>query len=89
MDPIKHTLATVLKGSDGDVTELVFNRRIQAKDFKGMPAELDQDANMLLISRLTNVELSTIEQMDGHDYLKVGEILQLFLGFGPTIGKKS
>lgn len=89
MDPIKYVLATPIKKGDVEIKELNFSRRIKAKDFQGMSAELDQDANMLIISRLTGTELYLIEELDGYDYIKVGEILQLFLGSGPTTGKGS
>lgn len=86
MDPIAYTLKVPVKRGDVEVKSLTFSRRIKAKDFHGMPAELDQDSNMLLISRLTGVELYLIEELDGHDYIKVAEILRLFLGTGPTAG---
>ncbi len=87
MDPIKYVLATPVKKGDVEIKELVFARRVKAKDFQGMSADLDQDANMLLISRLTGVELYIIEELDGYDYVRAGEILGLFLGSGPKTGK--
>lgn len=88
MDPITYKLTTPVKKGDTEVTCLIFSRRVKAKDFQGMSAELDQDANMLLISRLTGVELYLIEELDGYDYVKAGEILGLFLGSGPMTGGK-
>jgi hypothetical protein len=87
MEPIKYVLTSPIKKGDIDVTTLVFSRRVKAKDFQGMSAELDQDANMLLISRLTGIELYLIEELDGYDYIRAAEILGYFLGSGPTIGK--
>lgn len=89
MDPIKCVLATPVKKGDVEIKEIVFARRIKAKDFSGMSSDLDQDANMLLISRLSGVELHLIEELDGYDYGKLGEILLLFLGSGPVSGKPS
>jgi hypothetical protein len=87
MEPVTVKLAVPLKDKDQVIDSVTFTRRIQAKDFRGLPAALDQNANMLLISRLTGVELRLIDQMDGADYLEVSEVISSFLTLGPKIGQ--
>lgn len=90
MVPVRLPLLTPVKLTDTspEVKELVFDRRPSAKDFKGMPGELAQDDNMVMVSRLTGTELAVIEKMDGHDYMRACGVLQAFLGHGPEIGIK-
>jgi hypothetical protein len=88
MEPIIVKLTTPVTTPEGEITEIKFPRRLIAKDFAGMGPELDQVANMLLISRVTATPLVYIEKLDGYDYLQVFSVVQLFLGSGPKAGDK-
>ena len=88
MEPVEYTLAVPIESRGVEVKKLTFTRRPKAKDFRGLPSELDQDSEMIFISRLSGVELHLIEELDGYDYVQVGGIVQNFLRFGPRIGPK-
>lgn len=90
MEPVRLTLATpvrVTENSD-EIKELLLRRPL-ARDFKGMPGDLSQDDNMLMLSRISNVTLAAIEKLDAHDYLKACGVLQVFTRSGPVTGEKS
>ena len=88
MDPFRLPLQVPVRLTETspEVKVLEFTRRPVARDFKGMPGELAQDDNMMLLSRLTNTEFAVIEKLDGHDYMQACGVLQAFLGHGPGIG---
>jgi hypothetical protein len=89
MNPFILKLKTPIQFGSEKIEKLEFKARPIAKDFKGLPGNLGQDDNMLMLSRLTNVELVAIEMLDGHDYLRANGVLQLFLGNGPGTGSES
>lgn len=88
MEPVKYTLASPVVHESITIKEVVFNRRPIAKDFRGLPSELDQDAEMVFISRLTGIELHLVEKLDGFDFIQLGGIVRSFLRSGPKTGPK-
>ena len=70
---LKHPIK--LGESEESTTELIFSRRPKARDFKGMPVPLGVDEQLLLISRLTNLPLPLIQELDGADMMAAMEVL--------------
>lgn len=76
------------EGSEQTVSELVFDRRPKAKDFKGLNASgnLTFDEAFLLVSRLTAVPVHVINELDIADVTKVMKGVTSFLPDGLEIG---
>jgi hypothetical protein len=70
------------------ITELVFDRRPKAKDFKGLPAgNFTFDETLLLVSRLTGVPVPAVNELDIADFTKVMKGVSSFLPDGLSIGE--
>jgi len=66
---------------------LTINRRLKAKDFKGIKAsDIRFDDMMKLISKVSGESVSFIEELDAADLLKASEVVQSFLPSGLTTG---
>lgn len=67
-------------GKDREVVEIVFNRRLKAKDFKGINLkEIKFDEMMKLISKTTGEFSAVIEEIDSSDLMKCVEVINSFL----------
>lgn len=78
--PVKH-------GED-TISELVFDRRPKAKDFKGLSAgNMSFDETWLLVSRLTAVPVPVINELDISDAAKVMKGVASFAPGGLVIGE--
>lgn len=74
-------------GKDDEVTEIVVERRLKAKDFKGIKAQDIRFDDMLrLICRMTNQPMSKIEELDSIDMMKAVEVVNGFLPSSQTDG---
>lgn len=69
------------------ISELVIERRLKAKDFKGIQANnITFDDMLRLLSRLTAQPLSVIEELDSIDLYEAIEVLSSFLPSGLKTG---
>jgi len=67
---------------------IVVNRRLQAKDFKGIKAsDIRFDDMMKLISRVTGEPIAFIEELDATDLFNASQVVQSFLPNGLTTGE--
>lgn len=74
------------RGSE-QITELVIERRLKAKDFKGVQASnISFDDMLRLLSRLTAQPMSNIEELDSTDMYAAMEVLSSFLPSGLKTG---
>jgi hypothetical protein len=78
----------VTRGNEEPHKELTLERRLKAKDFKGIHAQNIRFDDMLkLISRMTGQAVSLIEELDASDMMKCVEIVNSFLPSGQTDGE--
>jgi hypothetical protein len=72
-------------GENELVSEVVFTRRIQAKDLKGVPINgvMGMEHILLLIARLTGKTQTQLEQLDMVDLTSLSNVVSNFLGNGP------
>lgn len=77
----------VTQGSE-TISELVFERRLRAKDFRGLPLNLGFDDMFTLLSRLTANPPSVIDELDTEDLMAAVEVVSDFLPVGLKIGGK-
>ena len=69
-------------------TELIIERRLKAKDFKGIQAQNIRFDDMLrLISRMTGQAVSLVEELDAQDMMKFVEVVNSFLPSTQTDGQ--
>lgn len=69
-------------------TELVFRRRLKAKDFFGMRiGGMKWDDYVTLISRAVNIPSPVLEEMDAEDFTAACMVVDSFLSSGPEITK--
>lgn len=81
-------LAYPVKHGEDTISELVFDRRPKAKDFRGLSAgNLTFDETWLLVSRLTAVPVSAINELDVADVAKVMKGVASFMPDGLVIGE--
>lgn len=68
-------------------TSITINRRLKAKDFKGMIAnKMKFDDMIRLISKVTGEPMAFIEELDAADMMKASEVVNSFLPSGLTTG---
>lgn len=71
-----------------DITHIVINRRLKAKDFKGIRAsDIRFDDMMKLISHVSGNSISFIEELDAADLFRASQVVQSFLPSGLTTGE--
>lgn len=86
--PYTLKLAHPIQYGERNVEELVFNRRLKAKDFKGIVStNIKFDDMMSLIARITGESRSLIEEMDSEDFMGASEVVNSFLESGRTTGE--
>lgn len=75
-------------GKDREITEITFNRRTKAKDYKGIQAQnIRFDDILRLISKTTGESMSLIEELDSEDMMAAVDVVNSFLPSGQTVGK--
>jgi hypothetical protein len=87
---IPHTfqLEHPFKYGEKQVEEIVFTKRLQAKDFKGIKSnDIRFDDMFSLLARMTGNSRSLIEELDSIDLMKAIEVLNSFLPSSPTTGE--
>ena len=86
--PFKILLSTPIKwGANDERTEISVQRKLKAKDFKGIPVQNMQFDHMLkLVSKITNEPLAFIEELEIEDLMKAIEVLNSFLPGGLGTG---
>jgi Phage tail assembly chaperone proteins, E, or 41 or 14 len=76
----------VQRGTE-EITELKAERRLQAKDFRGIKStEIMFDDMLTMISRLFTVPPSVVNELDVTDMMAAGEVINGFFGSGPKTG---
>lgn len=83
MEAKTYTLQHPLTIGSETVTTLTASRRLKAKDFKNFPLDPTLGDIAQLLSAICNEPLSTINELDGADYM--GAITE-FKGFLPNGG---
>lgn len=69
-------------------TTVVVNRRLKAKDFKGIVASnIRFDDMMRLISKVSGEPIAFIEELDAADLFELSKVVQSFLPSGLTTGE--
>jgi hypothetical protein len=79
---LPHTISLVEPIKWGDETRetLVIQRRLKAKDFKGMRAtDLRYDDMLRLISKASGEPITFVEELDAKDMGKASKVIQSFL----------
>jgi hypothetical protein len=69
------------------INELRFERRLKARDFKGLSQEARMDEMLVLAGRLCAQPPSVIEELDAEDMLSVMEVIGDFLPGGLQTGR--
>ena len=78
----------VSRGNEEPFNELKIERRLKAKDFKGIQAQSIRFDDMLkLISRMTGQAVSLVEELDASDMMKFVEVVNSFLPSGQMGGE--
>lgn len=68
-------------------TELLFSRRVKAKDMKGMTTgNIRTDDLMTILSRVTGEAPAVIAELDAADLFRAFEVINSFLPSGQMIG---
>ncbi|WP_027367402.1 phage tail assembly protein [Desulfocurvibacter africanus] len=80
------TLKHPIQQGSQTITELTFERRLKAKDFKGLPTSLGFDEMFLLIGRLSAQPPSVIDELDTEDLMSCMEVVKGFLPGGLPAG---
>jgi len=69
------------------VTEITFERRLKAKDFKNIKAsDITFNDMMVLISKASNEPIRKIEELDSEDLFQCVEVVNSFLPDSPQTG---
>lgn len=77
-------------GKDDTVSEIVFPRRLKAKDFRGLPAsDLKFDHMIKIVARVTATATTLLEELDAEDFMQLTEVVESFLPAGQKIGDQS
>lgn len=83
------TLKYPIQHGSETITELVAERRLKAKDFRGIKStEIKFDDMLTLIGRLFAVPDSVVNELDACDMQKANELVSSFLESSPETGKK-
>jgi hypothetical protein len=86
--PYTINLKTPIVWGEETRTTIVINRRLKAKDFKGIRAsDIRFDDMMKLVSRVTAEPIKFIEEMDAADLFEATQVVQSFLPSGLTTGE--
>ena len=85
--PIVVKLKYPVKWGQETIDSIKFDRRLKAKDMKGIPASHIQFEHMIkLLAKLTGIAETMLDEIDGEDIMAVMEVVQGFLPSGPVIG---
>lgn len=87
---IPHTMNLTVPVEWGEETRtsIVINRRLKARDFKGIKAsDIRFDDMMKLVSKVTGESISFIEELDAADLFEASQVVQSFLPSGLTTGE--
>lgn len=78
--PYTITLQDPIEWGNETRETLVINRRLKAKDFKGIRAtDLRFDDMIRLVSKATGESIKFIEELDGKDFNEASKVVQSFL----------
>ena len=86
MDPITIKLEHPVEHGSEIISELVFQRRMKAKDMRALPMKPDLGDLLNLVGRLTAQPPSVIDELDPADVMKAVEVVNGFLPGGPATG---
>jgi len=82
---LKHPVS---HGSE-EIKELVAERRLQAKDFRGIKStEIKFDDMLTMISRLFAIPPSVVNELDVEDMMAASEVINGFFGTSPRTGEE-
>ena len=85
--PIVVKLKYPVKWGQENVDSIKFDRRLKAKDMKGIPASKIQFEHMIkLLAKLTGIAETMLDEIDGEDIMTVMEVVQGFLPSGQATG---
>jgi hypothetical protein len=74
-------------GKDRKVSEIIFTRRLKAKDFRGISVNnITFDDMLKLISKATGEVQAVIDELDTEDMMKCTEVINSFLSAGQRTG---
>jgi len=69
-------------------TEITINRRLKAKDFKGIVAgDIKFDDMVKMLSKISGEPIAFIEELDAADMITAVEVINSFLSGGPKTGE--
>lgn len=84
---MKFVLATPIQHGTETIKEFDL-RRLKAKDFRSLPAELGFDDMLTLASASAAQPPSVIDELDAEDMTKLMEVVGSFLGSSLKTGKR-
>ncbi len=84
---MKFPLKTPIKFGTETISEFEL-RRLKAKDFRSLPAELGFDDMLSLASASAAQPPSVIDELDAEDMTALMAVVAGFLGSSPKIGKR-
>lgn len=87
MEPKTYVLKHPIKIGTQDITALTASRRLKAKDFKEFPLDPKLGDLAQLLSAICNEPLSTINELDGTDYMGAIKEFSDFLPSGAATGQ--
>lgn len=88
MDPIKVQLDYPITHGTDTIAEFVCERRLKAKDFKGIKSnEIKFDDMLVLIRRVFAQPDSVVSELDASDMFKCSEVINGFLPTGQQTGE--
>lgn len=86
--PYTYTLKYPIQAGSETITEMVFTRRLVAKDLKGLPAQgMTMDHITLLLARVLGKTSAIIELVDAADLVELAEVINSFLPSGRATGE--
>jgi len=84
--PLPHTIRLqepIPFGKDETINEIVFQRRLKAKDLMGIKVQdMTFDDMLKIISRMTVQSMAIIKELDGVDFMEASEVVNSFLPNG-------
>lgn len=91
--PIPYTLQleySIDWTGDEQISEVIFERRLQAKDLISLPSEGVKMGHMLaLVSKVTGKSQAFLQKLDSIDFFKCTDVISSFLPNSQKTGKES
>jgi hypothetical protein len=84
---VKYKLATPVE-FDGEIYEEIELTRPKGKHIRDLGDNQSIGSMIMVACKATGIPRKVFDEMDGYDYVKVGEYYNNFLEIGPKTGKR-